>query len=108
MGADPNKVSKFKTTSDCKWCVTEKVHGANFSILYNGKDFVAAKRTGSLDSECRFYSGWQQVVEYETAHIIKAYNLLKTKYTQQTQKQNTFKRAFCTVQNFIFMHLIFE
>ena len=25
-----------------KWAVTEKVHGANFAILYNGKEFGAA------------------------------------------------------------------
>ena len=41
--SDPNKVPIFSTGNDCEWCVTEKVHGANFSILYNGKEFVAAK-----------------------------------------------------------------
>ena len=41
--SDPNKVPILSTGNDCEWCVTEKVHGANFSILYNGKEFVAAK-----------------------------------------------------------------
>ena len=26
-----------------KWAVTEKVHGANFALIYNGKEFGAAK-----------------------------------------------------------------
>eukprot|EP01083_Nonionella_stella_P213760 770684_1 len=29
-------------SKDIDWCITEKVHGANFAILYNGKEFGAA------------------------------------------------------------------
>ena len=31
------------TGHDTKWAITEKVHGANFAIMYNGKEFGAAK-----------------------------------------------------------------
>ena len=31
------------TTDKTKWAISEKVHGANFAIIYNGKEFGAAK-----------------------------------------------------------------
>eukprot|EP01084_Bolivina_argentea_P160099 278819_1 len=60
-----------------QWVVTEKVHGANFAIVYNGKEFGAAKRTCVLNEHNKFYPGWQNVVENEKDHIKNAYKLLK-------------------------------
>ena len=44
------------TQKDTKWAVTEKVHGANFCIAFNGKEFAAAKlRTFSVQNICYIY-----------------------------------------------------
>eukprot|EP01083_Nonionella_stella_P241786 844009_1 len=67
------------TNPKVKWAVTEKVHGANLTILYNGKEFGAAKRNSLLGNKSTFFPGWKDVVEKEKVNIIKAYNLLKQK-----------------------------
>eukprot|EP00487_Bulimina_marginata_P012581 TRINITY_DN8961_c0_g1_i1.p1 TRINITY_DN8961_c0_g1~~TRINITY_DN8961_c0_g1_i1.p1 ORF type:complete len:108 (+),score=6.88 TRINITY_DN8961_c0_g1_i1:59-382(+) len=62
------------TADDTKWAVTEKVHGANFAITYNGKEFGAAKRHTILHELALFFPGWQDVVENEKPHIKTAFN----------------------------------
>lgn len=62
---------------ETRWAVTEKVHGANFAIAFNGTEFVAAKRTSILHESAKFFPGWQDVVEAEKPHIRRAFELLK-------------------------------
>eukprot|EP01083_Nonionella_stella_P216772 778799_1 len=57
-----------------KWAVTEKVHGANFAIMYNGKEFGAATRQNLLDEMTDFFPGWVNVIKGEINHIKRAYN----------------------------------
>lgn len=46
-----------------QWAVTEKVHGANFSFIYDvsSKQFTYAKRTGLLTEEDNFF-GYKQII----------------------------------------------
>ena len=64
------------TGKNNKWCVTEKVHGANFAIMYNGNKFGAAKRTETLKVGAKFFPGWINVVDKEKAKIIDAFKLI--------------------------------
>jgi hypothetical protein len=38
-----------------KWIVTEKIHGANFSVFYDGCEVYFAKRTRILSPDEAFY-----------------------------------------------------
>ena len=38
------------------WFTTEKIHGANFSILYDGKKFEYAGKNGIYDEDRKFYN----------------------------------------------------
>lgn len=39
-----------------EWIATEKVHGANFSIWFDGEDLKFAKRTGFIEEGDKFYN----------------------------------------------------
>ena len=45
-----------------KWTITEKLHGANFSILYDGSSIQFAKRSGVISDGANFY-GHEQMRE---------------------------------------------
>lgn len=66
-----------KSNENNKWCVTEKVHGANFAIMYNGNKFGAAKRTETLKFGAKFFPGWMNVIENEKSKMIKAFDIVK-------------------------------
>lgn len=44
------------------WYVSEKVHGSNFSIIYNGEEYRCGKRSGWVGSKENFYN-FEQVLE---------------------------------------------
>ena len=47
-----------------EWFVTEKVHGANFSILTDGTDVKFAKRTSILKEGKEYFYNWEVLKEY--------------------------------------------
>eukprot|EP01084_Bolivina_argentea_P108565 194024_1 len=57
------------------WAVTEKVHGANFAIITNGKELIAARRTSILRWNDDFFPGWQKVVDDNKQFAFKALKL---------------------------------
>ncbi len=58
------------------WRVSEKVHGANFSFWYDGKDMKCAKRTGFLGEGSNFFN-WHDVRMDEQPKIEKLWEYLK-------------------------------
>lgn len=56
--------------------VQEKVHGANFGIYHDGKDFKLAKRSGWIGSNDNFYNCWK-VLENNKVKISKLFECLK-------------------------------
>lgn len=69
------------------WRVSEKVHGANISFWYDGKELKCAKRTGFLGEGSNFFN-WQDVRMDEQPKIEKLW-----KYLLETMKvtKHTFK-----------------
>lgn len=59
-----------------QWVVMEKVHGAQFSIYYDGSDMQASSRTAFLTDEIDFFN-WQKVLADNSEKMIKLYNLVK-------------------------------
>lgn len=50
------------------WIVTEKIHGSNISIWYDGKDFRYAKRSGWITGDDgKFYNYEKVVKQYENS-----------------------------------------
>ena len=68
---------KQSTQSNAVWIATEKVHGANLSIITDGKVCLPAKRTSILNYFDGFYNGWQSLVESQKKCILKAYAFVK-------------------------------
>jgi Rnl2 family RNA ligase len=61
-----------------QWVVTEKIHGANFSIRYDGSNFYCGKRTGWINDQDNSFYNYTKVRD-ENANRIKAlYEYLKT------------------------------
>ncbi len=58
-----------------EWHVSEKIHGANFAIYYDGTDIQYAKRTAILEKDESFYE-WQSVAEEDELEL-KIKNLYK-------------------------------
>jgi len=56
------------------YVVTEKIHGANFGIAYDGREMIPQKRTTSLNLEDNFY-GFQDLVKKYEDDIKKIYKL---------------------------------
>ncbi len=59
-----------------EWIVTEKVHGTNFGIWYDGTEFKAAKRTGFLGDNAKFYN-FQYVYKQNQPKIKKIWDWFK-------------------------------
>eukprot|EP01084_Bolivina_argentea_P269663 458352_1 len=65
------------TKDNVIWVGTEKVHGANLSLITDGKYMLSAKRTSILKYDDGFYKGWQFVVNSEKQRIIKCYEYIR-------------------------------
>ena len=61
-----------------EWVVTEKVHGGQLAIYYDGNEFKASTRTAFLTDEIDFFN-WPKVLEDNRDKIKKVYDLLKAK-----------------------------
>lgn len=62
-----------------EFIVEEKVHGAQFSFRYDGKEIKCARRTAFLEENENFYK-WKTVLEEERPHIEALYEMLVDKY----------------------------
>eukprot|EP01080_Neovahlkampfia_damariscottae_P006809 gene6809-10974_t len=51
-----NWIVNSKLFNKCKWCVTEKIHGANFCIIFDGQNFKYAKRKEILEQNDEFFN----------------------------------------------------
>ncbi len=45
------------------WCITEKIHGSNFQVYYDGENFLLGSRNRFINSNESFY-GLQDLVNY--------------------------------------------
>ena len=59
-----------------EWVVTEKVHGANFVIITDGKEFKCAKRSKLLKDGHDFYE-WENTLDRYRNFILKLWALLQ-------------------------------
>lgn len=62
------------------WVVTEKVHGANFSFIYQNKKLSFAKRKGLLNWDDDFF-GFQLVVNNLEDNILSLFEELSRNIT---------------------------
>lgn len=87
-----HKVVQFKMNDDDKWFVTEKVHGANFSVSTDGQNLRYAKRTSFLSQSDNFFN-WQEIAGGLNGKIFKLYHLIKVRY-KDTSKVQVFGELF--------------
>lgn len=73
-----------------EWVAREKIHGTNFSLITNGIEFTAARRSGLLEPEDKFYDRY--VIERRYANnIIKLYhNMVRLGYVTPAEQINVF------------------
>jgi Rnl2 family RNA ligase len=60
------------------WVVTEKVHGSNFSIKYDGKNYYCGKRSSWVTGPDNVFFNYTKVLEHHKNRIEGLYNHLKT------------------------------
>mgnify|MGYP005638183549 CR=1 FL=1 len=69
------------TINKHEWIATEKLHGSNCSIYYNGNNIQLAKRSGFLEESESFY-GFNNIKWKLENPVNNIFNELKTKYNQ--------------------------
>jgi Rnl2 family RNA ligase len=67
-----------------EWVVTEKIHGGQFSIYYDGSEIKASTRTTFLSDDMDFFN-WQKVLADNRDKVKELYRLLKAKYKELSQ-----------------------
>ncbi len=60
-----------------KFVVQEKIHGANFSFITNGKEIITAKRTELIEENENFYNSLKIKKKYESKLIALFENISK-------------------------------
>ena len=61
------------------WHVQEKVHGSNFSIIYNGSEFRSGRRNGWIGEGQSFYNS-EVVLEENKEYVKKIFTLVQNKF----------------------------
>jgi len=61
-----------------EWVVTEKIHGGQFSIYYDGKEIKGSTRTSFLTEDIDFFN-WPKVLADNQDKVKKLYDILKSK-----------------------------
>uniref|UniRef100_A0A6C0AEP7 Uncharacterized protein n=1 Tax=viral metagenome TaxID=1070528 RepID=A0A6C0AEP7_9ZZZZ len=106
-----------------KWAVTEKVHGSNFSFIYDIKSdsFKYAKRNAILEEDDDFF-GYKNILDETIPKIKIIIDFLKKNFKTfqalrflgsylviigKIMKINLFKKVFIILRIYIFMLLIF-
>ena len=89
---DKSDVAAFKRTL---WCVTEKVHGANFCFLCDndGERVRCGKRSGLLSSDDDFFGYKRRLFNEISPKIHQLYLVVKANYPQ-TEKLYVFGELF--------------
>jgi len=67
-----------------EWVVTEKVHGAQFTIYYDGAQFRVSSRTAFLEETDDFYN-WQIILADNKECVKKLYDMLKIEGSEMHQ-----------------------
>lgn len=70
-----NKIKEANSGLSVQWFVTEKIHGCNAQISYDGKDIRYGKRTSYIENE-KFYNIKEVLGQYSDA-LITYYNQLE-------------------------------
>lgn len=65
-----------------EWVVTEKVHGSNFSIWYDGVEMKGGKRSGFIDDLRSFFNA-DKVIEANRKGVERIWNILMLNYNQK-------------------------
>jgi Rnl2 family RNA ligase len=60
------KICDLDTLSKIQFVCTEKIHGTNYSFLYNGKDVIPCKRSSKLGNDTTFMNHTHVFSKYET------------------------------------------
>ena len=58
------------------WVVQEKIHGANFSFFYDGKNLMTGKRTAFLGGEGENFYNSHKIKDIYSEAVIQIFNLL--------------------------------
>lgn len=69
--------------AEIDYVVQEKVHGANFSFITNGKEVQAAKRTGIIAEKESFYNA-QVVLEKYSERVLELFEYLSSDFDLHT------------------------
>ncbi|MBQ4801528.1 2'-5' RNA ligase [Aquimarina sp. MMG015] len=69
----------FKSLDKLDWVVTEKIHGANFSFIYENRELTFAKRKELLTWKSDFF-GFQLVVKQIESNILELFEELSLQY----------------------------
>lgn len=64
------------THKDVKWMATEKIHGANFAMYSNGKDFKFASRSGFVEDGDKLFDGKRVADKYKEAFMSEAHRVV--------------------------------
>ena len=85
----PDKICKhYDNKKDIQWCVTEKVHGANFSIyIYKSGEICCGKRTGFIEEGDSFF-GYFSVVDKMRQQLYELSEELFTLYPSADHEEN--------------------
>lgn len=74
---------KTNTPKDSRWMVTEKIHGCNCQITYDGDTVVFGKRNGFVEEGDKFYN-IEKVLEPYKENIKKMFEYIKQEVDIQT------------------------
>lgn len=80
------------TINSNDFVVQEKVHGANFSLITDGKDLKSAKRTSILEDTDKFYNH-TAIKELYYDKMLVLFDAVKTKYPN-TESITVFRELF--------------
>jgi Rnl2 family RNA ligase len=67
------------TDPSIQWIAQEKIHGANFSFMYDGKTLSCAKRTGDITETENFF-GYEIILTKYKKSVMDAWDLLNERY----------------------------
>ncbi len=79
---DTSSEWKIKNSGVKKWAVTEKIHGANFSFIYDvaNNKLNYGKRRGPIQPDENFFN-FKSILEETEPKILSIVNKIKNKYT---------------------------
>lgn len=78
-----SKKPSNRKESEGLWIVTEKIHGANFSVSYDGEQSHYAKRRAPLSMDESFYQ-FQRIVPRLQACIESLWSLCRSRNQDET------------------------